>query len=325
MIPTNGNREKISVTGKFTNLMFKKALWLVLMGISVFILACGAAATASLPPPTPEPAASSESGVNTILATTVLRVGSQRVAFLLGGPKGIINAPSAQVTPVFTGAEVGGGGPESSRAQYHAWPYGVRGAYSTNLNFPRAGTWRLEITVEDETGPLQATLNVNVTETSAIPDVGELAPATANKTLATGANVEDLTTDYNPDPDLYQISVDQAIKTGRPTVVVFATPAFCTSPTCGPQVDAVSELKDAHPEEANFIHVELYDNPSEIQGDLSKAELVTHASDWGFTTIPDWLNESWVFVLDSNGVIYQRFEGFTTVEEMEEALASVMP
>lgn len=304
--------------------MFRKALWLALMGVSVFILACGSAATASPPPPTPEPTASSESGVNTILATTVLRVGSQRVAFLLAGPKGIINAPSAQVTPVFIGDDIGGLEPETSRALYHPWPYGVRGAYSTELDFPKAGEWRLEIMVEDETGPLQASLTVNVAETSAIPDIGELAPATANKTLATVANVEDLTTDYSPDPDLYQISVDQAIKTGRPTVVVFATPAFCTSPTCGPQVDAVSELKDAHPEEANFIHVELYDNPSEIQGDLSRAELVPHASDWGFTTIPGWLNESWVFVLDSNGIIQHRFEGFTTVEEMEEALASVM-
>ena len=67
-----------------------------------------------------------------------------------------------------------------------------------------------------------------------------------------------------------------------------------------------------------------YDNPNEIQGDLSRAELVPHAADWGFTTIPDWFNESWVFVLDAKGNIHQRFEGFTTVEEMEEALQSAL-
>ena len=48
------------------------------------------------------------------------------------------------------------------------------------------------------------------------------------------------------------------------------------------------------------------------------------AADWGFTTIPDWFNESWVFVLDAKGNIHQRFEGFTTVEEMEEALQSAL-
>ena len=178
--------------------------------------------------------------------------------------------------------------------------------------------------VEDETGPLRATLNVQVAEEWPIPDIGELPPRTPNKTLATVANVEDLSTDFTPDLDLYQMSVDQAVELGIPTVLVFATPAFCTSATCGPQVDAVSELKETHQGSANFIHVELYDNPNEIQGDLSRAALVPHAADWGFTTIPDWFNESWVFVLDAKGNIHQRFEGFTTVDEMEEALQSAL-
>lgn len=302
-----------------------KLLWTGVLGIAFLALGCGVTTTATLIPqrPTPETTASSEPEVNTILATTVLRVGTQRVAFLLAGPKGIIDAPSAQVTPVFLGGN-GGGEQETRQAYFHSWPYGVRGAYSTELNFPLAGDWRLDIVVEDDTGPLQASLKVKVTEESSIPDIGEMPPPTLNKTLATVANVEDLTTDYTPDLDLYQLSINQAIKTDLPTVVVFATPAFCTSPTCGPQVDAVSELKNAHQEEANFIHVEYYDNPSEIQGDLSKARLVNHAAEWGFTTVPGWFNESWVFVLDSKGIIHQRFEGFTTVDEMEEALRSAL-
>jgi len=310
-----------------------KALWTGVLGTAFLVLGCGAAATAVPQPPTlavtdPGPASAGDPGINTILATTVLRVGVQRVAFLLAGPKGIINAPTAQVTPVFLGEDAGedAGAPEqkSRQANFHSWPYGVRGAYSTELDFPLAGEWRLDIVVEDETGPLRATLNVQVAEEWPIPDIGELPPRTPNKTLATVANVEDLSTDFTPDLDLYQMSVDQAVESGIPTVLVFATPAFCTSATCGPQVDAVSELKETHQGSANFIHVELYDNPNEIQGDLSRAELGPHAADWGFTTIPDWFNESWVFVLDAKGNIHQRFEGFTTVEEMEEALQSAL-
>lgn len=55
-----------------------------------------------------------------------------------------------------------------------------------------------------------------------------------NKTLYTVERLEELTTDYTPDPDLYQLTIAEALITGRPTVIVFATPAFCTSPTCGP-------------------------------------------------------------------------------------------
>jgi hypothetical protein len=134
-----------------------------------------------------------------------------------------------------------------------------------------------------------------------------------------------LTTDSTPDPDLHLLTIEQAIEDPKPDVIVFATPAFCTSATCGPQVDTVSELKDAHRGEANFIHVEIYDNPDQIQGDLSKARLAPAVSEWGFDKVPHWFNESWTFVLDSEGRIEQKFEGFVTLAELEETLQRVLP
>ena len=85
----------------------------------------------------------------------------------------------------------------------------------------------------------------------------------------------------------------------------------------------MAELRAEHPDAANYVHVELYDNPDKIQGDLSRAELVPAADEWGFTRIPDWTNESWVFVLDGDGVVRQRFEGFATLSELEAALMEV--
>ena len=263
-------------------------------------------------------------GVNPILATTVLRVGEQRVAFLLAGPQGIIQDPTAQVTHVFLGS--GADGTEApaaaSLAKFHLWPYGVRGSYSTQLLFDRPGRWRLDIETEGTAEPIRAQLEIDVAEESHIPDIGSLPPTGNNKTLDSVPGLEQLTTDYEPDPDLYSMTIDEAIASGMPAVIVFATPAFCSSPTCGPQVDTVSMLKDLRAPEANFIHVELYDNPAEIQGDLGRAELVPFAEDWGFTTIPDWSNESWVFVLDPKGRIHQRFEGYATLEELDSALAA---
>ena len=75
--------------------------------------------------------------------------------------------------------------------------------------------------------------------------------------------------------------------------MVFASPAFCTSPTCGHQTTTLSELKAEHEGEANFIHVEIYDNPDEIQGDLNKATLSQPIQDWGISDLPDWFNDSW--------------------------------
>ena len=288
----------------------------------------------ALPSPTarPTPAAG---GVQVVLATTVLRVGEQRVAFLLAGPKGIVNDPTALVTPVFLGenselvehsesVEGSAQSQEARQATFHKWPYGVRGAYATQISFDRPGRWRLDIETAGGSVPTTAQLELDVAREWAIPDIGSVPPTGNNKTLDFVSDLESLTTDWDPDPDLYRMSIDQAIASGRPTVIVFATPAFCTSATCGPQVDAVAELKENYRDSANFIHVELYDNPAEIQGDLSRAELVPMAEEWGFTSIPGWFNESWVFVLDGEGRILQRFEGFATLGEVEAVLTGAM-
>jgi hypothetical protein len=260
----------------------------------------------------------SENHITVILATTVLQVGPQRVAFLLASPKTLIKVPEATVTSMPLGAsnQIS----KTNIATFHLWPYGVRGAYSTELTFDRPGPWRLDITIDNEQGTDKAQLVVEVAKQVSLPAIGSIAPPSESKTIRSESHLRDLSTDSTPDPDLYQLSIAEAVDTGKPTVVVFATPAFCTSPTCGPQVDTISDLKNRHGDKANFIHVELYDNPNEIQGDLSRAVLAETVHEWGLSAIPNWFNESWTFVLDHDGRIKQRFEGFTTIDELDEIL-----
>jgi len=190
----------------------------------------------------------------------------------------------------------------------------VRGSYAADIEFPEAGDYLLTATPVGGDIAGDAVIPVTVLADAPVPSVGDKPPASQTKTLSGGAlTLTDVTTSYQPDAELYQVSIADAVASGRPSVIVFATPAFCTSPTCGPQVDTVSELRAANPDAANYIHVELYDNPAAIQGDLSVARLVAAADEWGFTEIPHWTNESWVFVLDGDGVIRQRFEGFATL------------
>ena len=290
------------------------ALTLLLLTLAV---ACGSAATATGSPQL-NVGQTEEAVVNPILATTVLRVGTQRVAFLLTTAEHLIKAPVATVTSIYLGEGEARG--EKKQALFHLWPYGVRGAYATQLNFDRAGPWQLDIAVEGPDGPTNTQILLDIGEETTVPEIGAIPPLTPNKTVHTVDELAELTTDYSPDPDLYQLTIGEAVISGRPTVIVFATPAFCTSPTCGPQVDTVSQLKDLYRAEANFIHVELYDNPDGIQGDLTKAVLSNLVHQWGLSSIPHWFNESWTFVLGPDGRISQRFEGFATLEELEEVL-----
>ncbi len=291
------------------------------------LAACGGSANStasdqpSAPPVIQVPTADPGDGsIESHLATKVLEVGTQRVAFLLNTQKALVKAPQVNISV----APVDGSVPPAEiTAPYNAWPYGVRGSYAAAVDFPAPGDYRLTVMPVGGEVSGEAVIDVSVLEDSPIPSVGESAPPSETKTLDDPAEITNLTTAYEPDDELYRMSISDAIESGRPSVVVFATPAFCTSPTCGPQVDTVSELRVEHPDAANYIHVELYNNPEEIQGDLSRAELVPAADEWGFTQIPGWTNESWVFVLDGDGVVRHRFEGFATLMELEAALAEV--
>ena len=190
-------------------------------------VACGSAATA-IPAITVSESTAGDDGIRPILATTLLRVGSQRIAFLLTTSESLIKSPEAIVTSTYLGDGEATG--EQKRASFHLWPYGVRGAYTTELNFEQPGPWQLDITVETPNGPGRTQLKVDVAEQVAIPEIGTIPPFGPSKTVHTVERLSELTTAYTPDPDLYQITIPEAVISGKPSVIVFASPAFCTSP-----------------------------------------------------------------------------------------------
>ena len=306
----------------------------VAAGLLAALVGCSAGGTTEPPGRYAEPASSttappaiqvptvdsSDAVLRADLATRVLEVGDQRVAFLLSTQTALVKAPSVTVT---ISGQDGAVEPAEITAVFNEWPYGVRGSYTAVVPFPSAGNYVLTAAVADDTVSGSVEIPVSVVVDSPVPALGDPIPPSKTKTLSDGLELTQLTTAYQPDPELYAVSIGDAVAEEQPAVIVFATPAFCTSPTCGPQVDTVSELRAAHPDDANFIHVELYDNPAEIQGDLSKARLVDTADEWGFTRLEHWTNESWVFVADGQGIVRHRFEGFATFNELEAALRDV--
>ena len=263
-----------------------------------------------------------EASIEPILATTVLNPGEQRVAFLLVGEKSLIKIPEATVSATFSGDSEGAA--QEAQATFHGWPFGIRGAYSTQMTFDRPGPWQLNVSVDDGETYGSTVIDLEVVEVSPIPALGERPPLSRNKTLADVADVAQLTTDYQADEDLYRLTVAEAVESARPAVVVFASPAFCTSPTCGPQVETVKELKAAYQDQVDFVHVEIYDMPHKIQGNINDAQVSKTVKEWGLSSLPHWFNESWVFILNKEGIIQQRFEGFATLTELEAALKKTL-
>ena len=155
---------------------------------------------------------------------------------------------------------------------------------------------------------IQAVGNVVVKTETAAPDIGAAAYPSNTPTLA-NATIEELTTSTEPDPELYKISVADAIAAKKPFVVAFATPKYCTSRTCGPVVDVVSAVRREHEDSGiPFIHAEIYKDNDPTKGEN------TWVREWKLPSEP------WVFLVGADGTIKARFEGTVSVDELNEAV-----
>lgn len=261
----------------------------------------------------------SADGLQAIFATPDLSSGEQRIAVVLTSQKGLVRSPIATMTSFYYAEGAAEGEKrDTAVALFRPFPLGTRGLYSAQMDFDAPGQWRLEIAVlDDNASTLKTDLRFEVAEQTAAPAIGAAAIASDSKTI-NDTSIEELTTGSMHDPELYQLTIADAVESGIPTVIVMASPAFCTNAVCGPQVDVLRDLKNMYEGQANFIHVDFYDNPTEIQGDLTRAKVSPTVIEWNLPST------EWSFVVDSQGIIQQRFEGFAPLDELEDALLDVL-
>lgn len=184
----------------------------------------------------------------------------------------------------------------------------VTGVYAFYVDIPGPATYQLTIDA-GEYGEL-APIGFVAAEDPVQVSVGERAPLSDSRTLE-DASLEDLTTDPTPVEGFYEMTVAEAVESG-PSVVVFATPAWCTSQSCGPMLDQLQAMTDDYPE-LNYVHVEIYED---IQSpDFENP--VPAVREWGLPTEP------WLYVTDGDGVVTAAFEGAVSDEELRGALEAV--
>jgi len=186
---------------------------------------------------------------------------------------------------------------------------GFRGLYVATVVFDQPGTWTAVLRPDGRAPTLASPFSV--TDEPVTPQVGERAPSVDTFTVAdTKGDLAAITTDPDPEPGLYEISLADAVASGRPTVVIFATPRFCTTATCGPMLDVVKQARaDLADLAVNWVHVEVYD-----LSDLSNLALVPAVVAWELPSEP------WLFVVDAEGVVSHRFEGVVSTAELAGAV-----
>jgi hypothetical protein len=237
---------------------------------------------------------------------TTIGLGPQRIVMAEVDPEtsSFVGGPDEQVTATFTGPS------EVSLTVPAEWVWsieGVRGFLIARPEFDETGTWTVAITSpRGTTGETSFTVNADIP----IPEVGEKVPASETRT-SPEFELESITTDPDPEPSFYELTVAEAISDGSPAVIVFATPAFCQTAVCGPTMEIVKQVVDGR-SGFDVVHVEIYENvDSEGEGRLIEVPAVT---EWGLPSEP------WVYVVDADGVVTARFEGAVSPDELSAAL-----
>lgn len=312
----------VAAPNQARSIRFFRAWPLVAMIVLVVALACSSASPTSTPLP-PGPAYSA------IIVPTDLTLGENRMVFGILDRDGIpLRTDEAVVETIYLSrGESDGSVRETATARFVKWPVGEQGVYTATLNFNQPGEctaqsdgcWALRVKTIGPGGvPVTALANFAVRAQSATPGIGNAAPASVTPK---GADVEDLatiTSSITPDPDLYRLSIHEAVAENKPFVVVFATPAFCVTAVCGPQVEVLSQLKERFPDDANFIHVEVFVDPHLIEGGRPSGGFVPSVIEWNLPTEP------WTFIVNKDGQIHSKFEAFSTLEELEESLQELI-
>lgn len=185
--------------------------------------------------------------------------------------------------------------------------------YSTELDFPSDGEWRIAALVKQDDEVVASLLpSAVVGEFQGVPRVGDKAPKINTPTPADyGGDTAEVTTRVPPDT---QNKVDFADVLGKePIVLLFATPQFCQSRVCGPVVDVAEQVKEEYGDEAAFIHMEIFNDNDPNAGVRPQVRAYSLPS------------EPWVFAIDRQGTIVAEAEGAFGVDlltrQVREAIA----
>jgi len=134
--------------------------------------------------------------------------------------------------------------------------------------------------------------------------VGQKAPAIKTKTLAdVGGDLTRITTYRFPDKRMYQLSLDQALKKGKPILLEFATPGHCT--VCDVQLQMLKDLLRRYQGRVLFLHMDQYQNPEAFRAFRVKGD-------------------PWTFVIDSHQIVRFRQPGRMLYGELDHAIRSVL-
>jgi hypothetical protein len=186
--------------------------------------------------------------------------------------------------------------------------YDNKPVYNGTASFPHSGGYTLvaHATLPDGSAHT-GRADVSVTTKSPELPVSFKPPAVSQRIL-TDANtkITDLDSGVPPD-DWHNTTIAQGLAQHSPMVLYFGEPGFCMSAVCGPVVSILKQLCTTYCDKLLFEHIEVRTPPG-AQGPFNPAYIAFGLS-----------SEPWIYFVNADGVVADRFEGPITLDELKGA------
>jgi hypothetical protein len=276
--------------------------WAAAAVLGVLVAACGEADT----PTTPAATAGGPVSLTVEPTITELLTGTDRMGLALFEQSGK-PVEGAQASVHVTGI----GGVDEHRPLTDIGPeYGGIPVYTGTASFPQVGVYRLSVTASLPGGRSGAgTVSVRVTSDGPGLPIGAKAPAVSQPILGDpGVTIGQLDSGNPPDA-WHSATVAQGLAEHRPMVLYFGEPGYCKSHTCGPTVQILQEFAQKYGSTFLIEHIEDHFPAAPDEG---------AKDDPGFTAF-GLATDPWVYFVNAQGVISDRFEGPVTLTDLASA------
>ncbi|MFO1538836.1 MAG: TlpA family protein disulfide reductase [Chloroflexota bacterium] len=259
------------------------------------------------------------------IVSTQLVAGPARILLtLLDSTNAILAAPDVPVTVALYDLVADPATPVATVDGAYLDPGTGRGLYRIAAELRCWGDWGMEVTAGLPGGPVSARVITGVLPAGSTPRIGTPAPLSDSPVGTTSAEIAAITTDLDPEPAFYAYSIADAVTSGRPSAILFATPMLCATATCGPTLDIVKKVAAEVGDALVVVHVEPYQlrlTEGGIQPLLSadgQLQPLPAVFDWGLPTEP------YLFIVDAQGRIAAALEGIVGEDELRAAVLDVL-
>jgi hypothetical protein len=110
----------------------------------------------------------------------------------------------------------------------------------------------------------------------------------------------------------HDLTLTEALQSGKGVIYLVGTPAFCQTGSCAPALESVIDVQDRFADKYHFVHAEVYtDNTATTAAPAIAAAGLTY--------------EPVLFIADATGTVLERLDAVWNEAELLEVLTAVTP